>query len=338
MEIVPRYVGLDYHELTIRVCVLNERGEELVNRNCPNDVEAVGELIWTYGIPAGVAIEACSGAAAFAHELAARYNYRVRLAHPGYVNRLKQSPDKSDCQDAQLLADLLRVNYLPEVWLAPKEILQLRRLVRYRQGLAKDRKAVKLRIRALLREERMPRFAARAWTKPWMEWVTNEAPLGEHARWVMDQLLGQLKAVEQQIREAEKRMEEAIQDDEVAQQLLKAKGVGLVTAVTMRAEIGQFDRFRSGKQLARFCSVTPLNASSGKRDHQAGLVRQGNPELRVVVLEAAHRLTRYDPRWKELKARLVKQGKPKAVAAAAVANRWMRWLYHQMVPNETLAA
>jgi hypothetical protein len=58
------------------------------------------------------------------------------VAHPGYVARMKQSPDKSDFSDARLLADLPPVGYLPKVWLAPECVRELRRLLRYREQLA----------------------------------------------------------------------------------------------------------------------------------------------------------------------------------------------------------
>ena len=118
------------------------------------------------------------------------------------------------------------------------------------------------------------------------------------------------------------------------QSLLAMRGVGLVTAVTIRAEVGRFDRFRTGKQAARFCGLTPRNASSGRKQADAGLIRAGNPQLRATLIEASHRLVRYDERWKKLAADLRKRGKPGSVVAAAVANRWVRWLYHQMQPGK----
>ncbi len=111
------------------------------------------------------------------------------------------------------------------------------------------------------------------------------------------------------------------------------RGVGLVTAVTMRAEIGRFDRLPSGKQLARFCGVTPHNASSEARQANAGLIRAGDPPRRRVLIELAHRVIRMqDGRWPALAHKLLRQGKKNV--AAAVANRW---LHHQMQP-EHLAA
>ena len=116
----------------------------------------------------------------------------------------------------------------------------------------------------------------------------------------------------------------------MAIKLLDQSGVGLVTAATLRAEIGRFDRFRSGKQLARFCAVTPRNASSGQRQADAGLIKAGNRELRRVLVEAAQRLRRLDEYWLEFANRMKERGKPSNVITAAVANRWIRGLYYDM--------
>ena len=147
----------------------------------------------------------------------------------------------------------------------------------------------------------------------------------------------ELDHMAQQLVEVEKRLEQVTADDRLVGQLLAQRGIGPVTAWTLRAEIGQFDRFRSGKQLARFCGLSPRNASSGTRQADAGLIRAASPRLRATLLEAAHRLGRLEPRWVQFKARLVRRGKPGAVAAAAVANRWVRWLFHQ-IQQPTVAA
>jgi transposase len=330
------WVGLDYHDESIRVCVLSEDGQELSNRDVANDPGAVRDLVSQFGWPIEIAIEACCGAADFAAELHRQTEWHVRMAHPGYVKRLKRGPDKSDHDDALLLAELVRTNHLPEVWLADEKTRQLRRLVRYRQGLAAERKNIKLRMRALLREERLACLTARPWTKAWREWLKT-AGLGEHSRWVLDQELLRWERIEQDIRNVEQRLEAATAQDETTQRLLAQSGIGLITAVTLRAEVGRFDRFHSGKQLSRFCGVTPCNASSGKRQADAGLVKAGNQALRAVIIQAAQRLPRHDPKWRELKQRL-RRTKPANVATAAVANRWLRWLYHQMVTIGTVAA
>lgn len=331
MSSVPVFVGLDYHQDSVQVCVLDAEGRRLANRSVANDAAEVARVATRFGHPVRMAIEACCGAADMAEELASRQELPIQLAHPGYVARLKRSPDKTDLSDAHLLADLARVNYLPKVWLAPEATRQLRRLVRHRAQLVRRRVDVKLRIRGLLRENRIRCREALPWRKAWLAWLAHEAPLSPSDRWIMDDHLAELAGLAKRIAAIEARLKQATLDDPVVQKLMSLPGVGLVTAVTLRAEIGRFDRFDTGKQLSRFCGVTPRNASSGARQADAGLIAAGNPELRSVLIELAHRLIgRIKGRWADLAHGMLARGKPKNVVAAAVANRWVRWLHHEL--------
>ena len=97
-------------------------------------------------------------------------------AHPGFVKRMKQNPDKSDFTDARLLADRERVGYLLQVWIAPRQLRDFRTLVRERQTLARRRRTCKQQIGALLRENRQRCSHGRR-TKRWLRWLTDEAQL-----------------------------------------------------------------------------------------------------------------------------------------------------------------
>lgn len=347
MSIVPVYVGLDYHTDSVRVCVLSEQGEELFNRSVPAEVGCVTEAIQRSVtgraaggarrrpdspqavVVRGVALEACTGSAEFATRLAEATDWTVKLAHAAAVHRLKQGPDKTDHGDAWHLANLIRVNYLPEVWLADEATRQLRHLIRYRQALMADAKDVKLRVRSLLKEDGVAETCSQgAWTKSWLAWL-NEVSLPEHSRWIMTQQLELLEHLQAKIAEVDRRMQEATRSDPVVTALLEQAGVGLVTALLLRAVVGRFDRFRNGKQLARYCGVTPCNASSGKRQADSGLVAAGHDDLRAALIQLAKRLPRHEARWREFKQQLGKR-KPANVVSAAIANRWLRRLYHDL--------
>jgi transposase len=335
------FLGLDYHQSSIQICVLDSDGKVRGNRSVSNELGAVREFVDHVAegcTVRGGALEACCGAANLAEQLRRTFDWDIGLAHAGVCSRMKQNPDKTDFSDSHLLADLVRVGYLPRVWLPPQEIRDLRRLTRYHTQLVEQRRNVKLRIRALLREERIesPAEAGNVWTKAWLRWLRSMTELGAHSRWVMDQHLDNLDRIIAELKKIEQRMEEATREDAVTQQLIAEKGIGLVTAVTIRAEIGSFDRFRCGKQLARYCAVTPKNASSGKRQADAGLIDAGNLPLRTLLIEAAHRLCRYSPKWQAMKQRLKQARKPAGVIAAAVANRWVRQLFWQIrKPSES---
>jgi transposase len=253
------------------------------------------------------------------------------------VHRLKQGPDKTDHGDAWHLANLIRVNYLPEVWLADEQTRQLRHLVRHRQSLVAIAKDIKLRIRSLLKEDGIAEDCPqRPWTKAWIAWLKTVL-LPVESRWIMDEQLRLLDMFEVKIAETDQRMKEATRGDRVVEKLLEQAEVGLVTALLLRAIVGRFDRFRNGKQLSRYCGVTPCNASSGKHQADAGLVTAGHDDLRAVLIQLAKRLPRRDPHWREFKERL-RPRKSANVISAAIANRWLRRLYHELVSVETSAA
>ena len=330
MEQDKVYVGLDYHQHSVQVCVVDPEGRQLRNRSVGNSVCEIAGVAAGLGPVAGVTIEACCGAADLAEALRKEVHWPVELAHAGYVNRMKGNPDKTDYSDARLLADLCRTGYVPRVWLAPSSIRQLRSLVDHRQQLVNERRTTKVRLLSVLRENRVQLPETRRWSKNWMVWVKSVQGVGEHGRWIIDRHLVNLGRLEADIRAVEARLKETTADDPVVNALREQPGVGPVTAWMLRAHIGWFDRFKSGKHLARYCGLSPRNASSGKKQTDGGMIRTGDPYLKAVLVEAAHRLARHEDRWNALGAKLRKKGKPGSVVAVAIANRWVRWLYHQM--------
>lgn len=335
------YIGIDYHQHFLQICVLDRAGAVLCNRRCDNSLAellpTVSDVVNARNVDKvgngsvtriHAAIEAGCGSADLAEALTVA-GWSVSLAHAGYVSRIRQSPDKTDFSDARLLADLTRVGYLPRVWLAPTVVRELRALVRERQSLADERRRIKQQIRGQLREHRQ-RTNLRAWTKAWFIWLNSEAELGEQGRWIVNRRIRHLDMLCEEIETVEARLREVTIGDAVIERLLRQSGIGEVTAWTLRAEIGRFDRFRTGKQLSRFCGLSPRNASSGERTADAGMIKAGQPQLRAILIEAAHRLAMHDPRWKAFHAQLKARGKPGSVIAAAIANRWVRGLLHEM--------
>lgn len=243
---------------------------------------------------------------------------------------MKQSPDKTDYSDARILADLVRVDYLPEVWLPPQYIRDLRSLVRRRDQLVKDRTREKLRLRALLRNYRIVPEGL-AWSRPWITWLRDSEEVPSDIAFLLEDLLDSIERLKEKADCMLERMVAMTKDDPLVKLLLKQTGIGIVTAVVMRSEIGDFNRFQNGKQLSNFCGVSPRNVSSGARQATSGLILAGSPMLRGVLIEAAHRLARYDDHWRTLFHRLhAQKHKPKCVAVAAVANRWIRRLFHDV--------
>lgn len=334
MKSIDVYVGLDYHKDSVQVCGLNKNGDLLLNKKCRNDWQEIVNSTSPCGKVKRVAIEACTGSCHLSEELIENANWIVELAHPGYVARMKRSPDKTDYGDARILADLQRVGYLPGVWLPPREIRDYRKLIRYRQQLVDEQRTRKLQVSAILREHRIQTPKGATWTKKWTCWLETQAPLKGHSRWIVDQHIKRILTLKQEINDLHNKLSEIGKTDKLVTFLLSLDNVGIVTAWMLRVEIGRFDRFNSGKQLSRFCGLSPRNVSSGTRQADGGLIKAGNPQLRATIIQLAQRLVRSDPRWIRFAQQKKKEGKPNNVIIAAVGNRWLRWLYHQ-VPSMT---
>jgi transposase len=283
-----------------------------------------------------VGIEACCGSANLGQELVDRLGWNVSLGHPAYIARMKSSPDKTDYSDGRLLADLTRVGYLPCVWLAPGYIRELRQLVNHRQRLVDHGRALKLQVGSVLRDQRVKIAKERGsrWSKTWISSVRDNQQLSEHARWIVNDLLDEITHTAARIEAVAVKLRQVTQGDAVVSKLLKQEGIGEVTAWVLRACIGDFSRFKTAKQLSRYCGLSPCNASSGHRMADAGLVDGCNKTLRATIIQAAHRLMRTCDRWSKLAASLKARGKPACVIVGAVGNRWIRTLHHAMKENK----
>ena len=332
MSNVPVFVGLDYHQDSIQVCVLNQQGDVLLNRSAANDCHELARMVRPLGVVQRVGIEACCGAADLGEQLVERFGWNVSLGHPAYIAKIKSSPDKSDFSDGRLVADLTRVGYLPRVWLAPANIRELRQLVNHRQRLVDHGRALKLQVGGVLREQRVKIDKDRGsrWSKAWTASVRDNQRLSKHARWIVNDLLDDLKYTDGKIAKAEQRLREATEGDRVIEKLMKQAGIGEVTAWVLRAYVGDFGRFKTAKQLARYCGLSPCNASSGNKVADAGLIDGCNKLLRLTVVQAAHRLIRTSDRWGRLADSMRSRGKPACVIVGAVGNRWLRTLHHAM--------
>lgn len=336
MKKIAVNVGLDYADSVVQVCVMDSEGKLLRNAKSENRWQAIAARVKGDERVEVAVIEACTGAADLADEMIGQAGWPVVMALPGVVKRMKCNPDKTDWADARLLADLGRVKYVPRVWLPPLAVRDLRLVVRYRQQLVDERRAVKLRVGAVLRQQRVVLPGTR-WSKGWIRGLGQVKDLSPQGRWVVDQHVRKLVEGAAEIARVEEHLARLGEEDWMVRWLMTFKGIGMLTACVIRAEVGSFVRFSTGKQLARYCALTPRNTSSGARQADAGVIKAGNSLLRRTLIEAAHRLARFDPRWREVSTRLRAAGKPGSVAAVAVANRWVRGLHHEGLRLEAAA-
>src|SRR5436190_4657407 len=143
-----RWVGIDLHRRHCQIAIIDEHGELTLQKRIPTRRETILELL---GDPENthVALEATYGWEWLA-ELLEEAGFDVHLAHPLRTRAIASARVKTDAIDAKTLAHLLRTGMLPEAYIAPPELRDLRELLRHRATLVRLRTSVKNRVHALL--------------------------------------------------------------------------------------------------------------------------------------------------------------------------------------------
>ena len=210
---------------------------------------------------------------------------RVHLAHP-LGNAWGNRRVKNDLRDAEDLVDLLRLGRLAESWIAPKEVRELRELVRHRAKLVSLRTNLKLQVYAVLAKEGVVvpmtdlfGAAGRA--------LLATAPLAPAYAARVESLLDVIESLDRQVQIFERDVRRELADTAGYRAIQQIPGVGAVFAATFVAEIGDVRRFTSPAQLCSWAGLTPRHRESDTTLKRGPITKQGSRLVRWAAVEAA---------------------------------------------------
>src|ERR1700745_1508315 len=163
------YAGIDVHRQRSQVAVVTEDGKVQLNKNTVNGTEPLLRLIGDLPSGTPVAFEAAFGWSWLAG-LLEDYGFGAHLVHPLRCKAIASARLKNDKVDAATLARLLRADLLPEAWIAPAKVRQLRALLRHRISLVRLGTQLRNRIHAVAADHGYDR-PARYWAGPARGWA-----------------------------------------------------------------------------------------------------------------------------------------------------------------------
>jgi transposase len=322
------YVGVDLHSRTSHLVALDESGEKVMERNIRSQRPAFGEALATLdGQPFEVVFEATRGWGWLADFLA-ELGVPAHMAHPLRTKAIASARVKNDAIDARTLAHLLRTNLLPESWMAPPEVRELRRLVRARASLVRLRTRLKQQVLSVLAEHGIVLEAADAFTnRGRAELAGVELPDGD--RGILDASLRLVDGLTREVELVEVEMEERLYWDDRVQRLLPIPGIGFLTAATVVSEVWDVSRFTSAAHLCSWAGLTPREHSSAAVRRRGHISKQGSRWLRWVLVEAASTPRCRDAGLDAMRQRIA-QRRGKAIARVAVARRLLTLCYYAL--------
>jgi len=292
MESTIRYVGLDVHKDTIAIAVADEgRTEPDVLATIPHRWEVVRRYLKRVGRAETLLCCYEAGPTGYGlYRLLEAAGIACMVVAPALVPDAKGNRIKTDRRDAVKLARYLRSGDLVAVYVPDEVSEAVRDLTRARFDAKKAERAARQQLgHFLLRHgERYP--GRSTWTAAHMDWIRFRRYPHEAQQRVLVDYLHTVEEAGERVHRLEADIAELVVSWSLfplVQALQALRGVSVIAAATITAELGDISRFETPRQLMAYVGLVPSEHSSGQRRRQGCLTRTGNSNARWVVVEAA---------------------------------------------------
>jgi transposase len=271
-----QFVGVDLHLHRSVIVRIDNRGREVECVRIDNDPAALVREVGKAGTGVLVAIEATYGWYWAVDALQAA-GFEVHLAHPyGLKHMRKRRRVKTDRADALELARLMRLGSLPEAYIAPVALRELRELVRHRRQLTKVATATKAGIRAGVAKHGIRLQVSQLDSVAGSDLLDTLHLPGYYG----DRLAAQRRMmllVEDEIARVDVALDHRLKNDPDYRRLQRIKGIGPVLAAVFLLEIGEVNRFRNAAALTCWAGLTPRVEESDRRRHDGSISKEAAP-------------------------------------------------------------
>ena len=324
-------VGIDLHRKRSFIAVIDDHGELALSRRIVNDRETFLELLGGLEGESQIAVEATYGWEWLA-ELLEDAGYDMHLANPLPTRAIAAARVKTDAVDAKTLAHLLRADLLPEAYIAPRELRDVRDLLRHRAALVTMRTALKNRVHALLARHGIHHQHADLFGKAGRAFLA-EVELRDPSRRRLSSLLSLIDDFDREITTTSQEINQQAKVDERVTLLCQIRGVGRYTAMLIIAEIGDIRRFPTARHLCAWAGLTPTVRSSDGKARLGRITKQGSHLLRWALIEAAQKTPTGGGPLREQYERIAKRRGAK-VARVAIARQILTLSYYGLRDGE----
>lgn len=312
------YVGIDYHTKFAVATRMQKDGTVISQDKVMNTKDDIQGYLSLLPRNSQVVLEATNNWYAFM-EWSHHFALDVKLAHPLKLKAIAQARIKTDTVDSTILANLLRSDFIPESYIAPKEIRDIRELVRYRTTLVRVRTQFLTRIHAVLFKVGE---TIKATDVSGISGRKELAVLPIRAIY-QSEITSCLKlcdALKEQITLFSNEIEKNAVLSDDATILMSIPGISFFSSLLITSEIGDYKRFSSSKKLCSFAGLVPSVYASGGKTRLGRITKLGSANLRFVLLQAVPHVVKKSNRLGRLYHK-VRRKHGEKVARIAVARR-----------------
>jgi transposase len=290
-----RYLGLDVHSKESHWCLLDPTGEILGQGKVDTTVPALhalrtrssgSEELWV-GQEVGTM-------AYFVHDTMTAAGVRVLSFNPYHLRMIAASRKKTDRRDAYWIARAMQTGMTPPpVYIPTGEIRDLRELLARRRIVQRDRNRWHYRAHAYLRATGHKAQRGAGHLRKAMDTML-ESPDGVQTT-ALDRLGlcdRQMTALREELGHIEAKLKTRVAGHDAIRRLQTIPSVGIWTATTIYAWVGDVSRFPNAKRLGSYAGLVPRVRQTGETERLGGITKEGSGALRATLVQAAHVISR----------------------------------------------
>jgi transposase len=277
------YIGVDLHKKTCYVTVEDPAGKVKKQKEISTDTDEVRRFFKKYA-GAKVAVESTMNWVPFYENLES-LGCQVVLSNPPMTKAIAAARIKNDKVDSKVLADLLRTDFLPTAYIQPREIRDLKELIRQRILFVEMRTRVKNRIHSVLFKNNLKHEFSNLYGSSGLRWL-RDLELREVYRRELDWCLEALDSLSALIKEMEEAIEKEAKLDFDCRLLMTIPGISYFSALAIKSEIGDIKRFRTANKLCNYAGLVPSTYASADKVRHGRITKRGSKWLRKTLIDS----------------------------------------------------
>jgi transposase len=329
-----RYIGLDIHKRYCVVAGVDREGRVVLQPVRVEHADLEGWLKKNLSSTDYVVFESTTNAW-HVYDLLAPLVERVVVANPIKVKQIAQARVKTDVRDTLILARLLAANLVPDVWVPPAPVREMRQLLSQRRQLVETHTQIVNRMHSVAHRHHLTHKRGKRFNEQNTTWQKDKR-LSKVEQFQLKLEMENREYTEKQISRIGKEVAKMSHRNPWAQNMtyiMQLPGFGVITAMTVLAAIGEIQRFASACHLASYSGLTPGLEQSGTKYREKGVTKEGRKELRWALVEVAQRAVKSDPVWKtrfqEMRNRMHRNQ-----AIVAVARRLLELVWYVLTRRQ----
>jgi transposase len=330
---IERYIALDIHKEYVLAGGQNAKQEWVMP---PRQIKMAKFREWAAAnlqIGDAVVLETTTNVWDI-YDIVAPLTTRTVVAHAGAVRQIAEARVKTDKEDVKRLIRLLIADIVPEVWIPPTEVRELRGMISYRNRLVKMGTMVRNRLQSLLHRHNILLPKGKLLDATWWQ----EQKMSTLEKIQIQQELAMLEELDRHKRAVDAELgRQCLREPwgKQAVRLLQLPGFGVVMTMIVLSAIGDIHRFESAKYLVGYAGLGAGIHESGKEHIEKRITKSGRKELRWALVEAAWQAIRISPYWKEQYEKYLRRMRRPNQAIVVIARKLLVAVWQVLTKEET---